>query len=520
METNWIISLIVLVSSLAIAWRAGGQAQRSLRKLALGLAALDLLGMYFAPKYGGYVVGTLWALTFLIPGILQRNAQRAIAGQDYAKAERLMGWLAILRPFPQVGAARDMFRALGAAQQGDVESAQRLLEPLSTAPGTAGLIVRAQLLRIGQRWQELYALGFEPGFDAHAAADPSLAALWLRSLGECGLRAQLVHEWPRFVPLLSRPGLEGILDPARLMLFAFTGRTAAVAELLKERLPLMPPANAAFWRATAVQAAGDARPFAELAPAEVATGAEDVRRALAYRATRPPLPATPAANEDAVVETELVRLREDVQYAPAAMGSTDRAPVTRALIALIVLVFILEEVRGGSENGRVLQELGGMNARWVLETGEWWRIITYQLLHFGVAHIVMNALGLNLLGRDVERRLGGLRTAIIFFWSGAAGGLLSIFIQAMHWREEHPLVGASGGIMGFVGATIAIFFVGTARHGSERATRQLKQALTIVAIQSMFDLSVQGVSMMAHLSGVVAGFLVTLPMVVFARRRS
>jgi rhomboid protease GluP len=510
MDLNWLLSLIVLISSLSLVVRARGPANRGLRALASGLAVLTLVGFWLAPDYGGYVVGALWALTFLIPGLLMRAIQRAGLGQRYDKAERLLGWLSIVRPFPAIRAARDTFRALDAAQRGDVQTAQRLLEPLAAAPGTAGLRVRAELMRISQRWQELYALGFEPSFDEHAAQDPSLATLWLRALGECGLRVQLVNEWPRFAPLLARPGLEVMLDSARLMLFAFTGRGAVVDELLRERLPLMPAANAALWRATAAQAAGDARPLAELGAPELASPPEDVRRALAYRATRPPLPAEPSPREDALVAAEMAGLHQDIRYAPAALGRVDRAPVTHGLLVLIVLVFAFELYRGGSTDGKVLYELGAMWTPAVLEQGEWWRLFTFQLLHFGPLHLVMNAMALNVLGRDVERRLGGLRTACIFFVAGTFGGVLSVVLAHYGLKEPQLLVGASGGIMGFVGATVAIFLRGYTHERSAAATRQLKQALTLVALQTLIDFVTPQLSMMAHLSGVAAGFLITL----------
>src|SRR5687767_10953142 len=106
MELNWLLSLIVLISSLSLVVRARGPANRGVRALSAGLAVLTLAGMWLAPEYSGYVVGALWALTFLIPALLTRAIQRAALGQRYAKAERLLGWLSILRPLPAIRAMR------------------------------------------------------------------------------------------------------------------------------------------------------------------------------------------------------------------------------------------------------------------------------------------------------------------------------------------------------------------------------------------------------------------------------
>src|SRR5262245_35119747 len=98
MDLNWLLSLVVLVSTLSIVVRARGAAFKSTRQLAAALAALDVAGMVYAPEYGGYVVGGLWALTFLVPGLLNRSVQHAALGQQYARAERLLFWVGLLRP--------------------------------------------------------------------------------------------------------------------------------------------------------------------------------------------------------------------------------------------------------------------------------------------------------------------------------------------------------------------------------------------------------------------------------------
>jgi rhomboid protease GluP len=67
------------------------------------------------------------------------------------------------------------------------------------------------------------------------------------------------------------------------------------------------------------------------------------------------------------------------------------------------------------------------------------------------------------------------------------------------------VVGASGCIMGLVGATAALMARGWLREKARMARRRLLATLTIVALQSFLDAVIPQVSMVAHLSGVLIG---------------
>ncbi len=71
-------------------------------------------------------------------------------------------------------------------------------------------------------------------------------------------------------------------------------------------------------------------------------------------------------------------------------------------------------------------------------------------------------------------------------------------------------VGASGSIMGLVGATAALMLRGWLREKALTARRRLVAILLIIAMQTVFDSVVPQVSMTAHLSGALVGFIATL----------
>jgi rhomboid protease GluP len=77
-------------------------------------------------------------------------------------------------------------------------------------------------------------------------------------------------------------------------------------------------------------------------------------------------------------------------------------------------------------------------------------------------------------------------------------------------KEEQLMVGASGCIMGLVGATGALMLRGWLREKALAARKRLIAVLLIVAMQSAFDSLVPQVSMTAHLSGAFIGFAATM----------
>jgi rhomboid protease GluP len=75
---------------------------------------------------------------------------------------------------------------------------------------------------------------------------------------------------------------------------------------------------------------------------------------------------------------------------------------------------------------------------------------------------------------------------------------------------EQMTVGASGCIMGLVGATGAIMLRGWLRDKALFAKRRLTAVFAIMVVQTAFDALVPHVSMAAHLSGAAIGFGATM----------
>ncbi len=150
-----------------------------------------------------------------------------------------------------------------------------------------------------------------------------------------------------------------------------------------------------------------------------------------------------------------------------------------------------------------------------LQAQEWWSVFTHIFIHANIMHLGSNLLLLFIAGRAVERHVGSRHFTFIFLVSAWAGAALN-----MCFRPE-PLVGASGGVMGIVGAFTALF----PEYDVMRPVRRfvplrLKAKFIFPAMVASFSIlalithllgdrvgpSLYAEAHLAHLGGVLAGW--------------
>ena len=102
--------------------------------------------------------------------------------------------------------------------------------------------------------------------------------------------------------------------------------------------------------------------------------------------------------------------------------------LTYGLLAIILVIFVLEELAGGSTNPAVLVRFGATYGP-LLFAGELWRLFTAMFVHIGIAHILFNGFALYSIGREVEVGFGQGRFAAIYLGAGLLGNVVSFF-----WR--------------------------------------------------------------------------------------
>ncbi len=179
---------------------------------------------------------------------------------------------------------------------------------------------------------------------------------------------------------------------------------------------------------------------------------------------------------------------------------------TWCLSIVIVAMFLLEELFGGSTTTSVLVRMGA-NVKELVSDGQYFRLMSSVFLHAGYMHVFFNTYVLFALGGFFNRILGEAKYLSIFFVSGIFGSLSSYYLG-----KAEISVGASGAIWGLFGASLALAFFKTALI--PEAIRLRLRKITFINLAINLGVSfLPMVDIWAHLGGGIAGFLCSLLMI-------
>jgi membrane associated rhomboid family serine protease len=176
--------------------------------------------------------------------------------------------------------------------------------------------------------------------------------------------------------------------------------------------------------------------------------------------------------------------------------------VTKVLIAINVIVFLAEgsgvyTLTGSTSNSWLLNH-GFLFAPLIRYSHDYWRLVTSGFLHLDLLHIASNMYVLYWVGRLLEPAIGRSRFIAIYF-TGLLAGSLGVFIVS----PLSQTAGASGAIFGLMGAA----FTEAHRRGVDQVRNQL---VILIVVNLVITLSVPGISIGAHIGGLIGGGLATL----------
>jgi rhomboid protease GluP len=180
---------------------------------------------------------------------------------------------------------------------------------------------------------------------------------------------------------------------------------------------------------------------------------------------------------------------------------------TLLIVGLNVFVFIGMCVTNGigsfTDPSPEARLLWGANYGPITTQGEWWRLIACTFVHDGIMHIGMNMAIFSYIGSIVERLFGTPRFLGIYLLSGLGASAASMYV--------HPdvlSVGASGAVLGCLGAFIAFLKRHRSEINAEYVASTLRSFVTLAAIIVLAGFWRPGTDNFAHIGGLITGALV------------
>ncbi len=178
--------------------------------------------------------------------------------------------------------------------------------------------------------------------------------------------------------------------------------------------------------------------------------------------------------------------------------------MTSTLLLLNILVFFIVEITGGTENTAHMIQCGASFVAKTVWEHQYYRLFTSMFLHFGMAHLANNMLVLFVLGGRLEKVVGKKRFLLIYLLGGVFGNILSLIFEFI--SEKYPVsAGASGATFAILGALVYLII----RNKGKIADLTLKQISIVVVFSLYLGFTSSGVDNVAHVGGIIGGFLIT-----------
>lgn len=208
-------------------------------------------------------------------------------------------------------------------------------------------------------------------------------------------------------------------------------------------------------------------------------------------------------------------------------------PFPRTIKILVITLFsvwLLLQVIGEKFLNVPVTSILALTPGKVLFEGYLWQLFSYIFLHsLEVSHILLNLLMLWFLGGELEKKWGSSYFIFYFLGSGVGAGLIYV-LGVYLWHSSFggtqalgiPVVGASGSIFGLMVAYGLIYGERTIHFMLLFPMKAKVFVLILAGVEALSLLThgIQGggVANLAHLGGLIAGFLI-LWFTTFWRRR-
>ena len=180
---------------------------------------------------------------------------------------------------------------------------------------------------------------------------------------------------------------------------------------------------------------------------------------------------------------------------------------TLFLIAANVLVFLVTAYAAPG-----LRAYLWLRPAAVLQANAWWQLVSYMFCHANFGHLFFNMLSLYIFGVQLERRMGSGEFLLFYLVSGIGAGLVTMLVNNATGQGLVYVVGASGAVFAVLLA-FAAFFPDTRIFIFGILPMRAPTAVLVFAAIEVFFMFTNinsGVAHLAHLAGVLIGYLLLL----------
>ena len=202
-------------------------------------------------------------------------------------------------------------------------------------------------------------------------------------------------------------------------------------------------------------------------------------------------PPLPRATQSAPKKSKPARQRNRTNSQRPSFKNTakHKTSFTNAIVAINVGLYLWMSV----SNFETVSSNNFVISKYLLEQGEWYRLISCGFVHFGLFHVAMNMMLAYQLGQMFEPRIGSLRFGLLYFAS-----LLGGSVGALMLSPNAITGGASGAVFGLMAAAV----VGMRQEG----LNPLRSGLGLTfAINLAITLTIPGISIGGHFGGAAVG---------------
>lgn len=187
---------------------------------------------------------------------------------------------------------------------------------------------------------------------------------------------------------------------------------------------------------------------------------------------------------------------------PQAPKAINLPPVTKNIILVLAVIYALDWFVGATTGSRTIASFlafYGLGS----DPLSLMRLFTYSLVHFDLAHLGMNVVGIAVLGKVLEPALGRNKLIGVLALGSAAGAIVHIALGG-----HAILIGVSAGVGALYGVALPPAWQGYFGR-FDKPIILLAMFFVITSVLGLVTGFMGGIAHAAHLGGFLAGLLLS-----------